>query len=297
MTIIEGTVASGHGIASTLPISGMRFDPHPGTLNVVTDTELELDGDPDGWLDPWPGGPIPYRYGTFNGQPVAVLGAAGQIGAGWRLELVAPVHLRTTFGLVDGSAVTLTIGDPVFTYRGETFDYFDHSYNTTALNERAIEVPIGRWFLDKPDRAIEVGNVLGHYGPTPWRVVDRYEPGVENIDLFDIDGQYRRVLAISTVEHVGNWPGEPADPSRAIAAVTHLRSLLARSGRMLVTVPFGQNAPLDEAILESGLGADVSTTMVWSPDGWTELDGAHWGPPRSPHIWPSALWIGEWHRK
>jgi hypothetical protein len=185
-----------------------------------------------------------------------------------------------------------------FTYRGQTLGYFDHPYNTTALNERSIEVPIARAFISANQRrkGIEVGNVLGHYGPTSWRVVDRWEraDGVENLDLFDIDGSYGWVLAVSTVEHVGTWPGEPPDPKRAVDAVSHLRSLLNRTGRLLVTVPFGQNEPLDEAVLADGLGAAASTTMLWSPDGWTEKDGAHWGPPRFPHIWPSALWIGEW---
>lgn len=182
-----------------------------------------------------------------------------------------------------------------FTYRGVEFDEFDHRYNTTALNERAVEIPIARHFIDNQPgtEGIEVGHVLGHYGPVSWPVVDRYEPaaGVANVDLFNIEGTYDWVVAVSTVEHVGNWPGEPADPARAVDAVEHLRSL---SDRLLITVPIAQNPALDAAILDGALNATNSTTMLWSPDGWIERDGAHWGPARAPHIWPSALWIGEW---
>lgn len=181
-----------------------------------------------------------------------------------------------------------------FTYRGQTLDYFDHPYNTTVLNERSIEVPVARAFIERQTgRGVEVGNVLGHYGPTSWRVVDRWEEalGVDNDDLFDITGQYDWLVSVSTVEHVGTWPGEPIDPSRAVDAVKHLSTI---ADLMILTVPFGQNEPLDVAILADSLGADVSTTMVWSEHGWTEHDGPKWGPRRHPSIWPSALWIGEW---
>lgn len=182
-----------------------------------------------------------------------------------------------------------------FTYRGVEMGLFDHPYNTTILNERAVEVPIARSFIAAQDSVdgLEVGAVLGHYGPTPWRVADRYEagPGVENVDLFDLDGEVPWLVAVSTVEHVGNWPGEPSDPGRAVAAVEHLLGL---SDRVLITVPFDQNGPLDEAILGHGFGATRSTTMLWSPDGWGEVDGAVWGSRRAPNIWPSAVWVAEW---
>lgn len=186
-----------------------------------------------------------------------------------------------------------------FTYQGQTLDLLDDPYNTTALNERAIEVPIGWAFIAGQDLndGLEVGNVLGHYGPAPWKRVDKYEEaeGVESIDLFDIDGTYPWVVAISTVEHVGNWPHspEPDDPARAVKAVDHLKTL---TDHLLITVPFDHNAPLDDAILRCHLEANRSTTFLWSPDGWSEHPGAIWGPRRKPHIWPSALWVGEWHR-
>lgn len=104
-------VTAGNGIASTFPVTGLRFDPHPGTLNVTSSADADFFGEPDGVVDPWYRGPQPFRYGTFNGVPVAVLGAAERIKVGWQLELIAPVHLRSTFDLADGSVGSLTIGD------------------------------------------------------------------------------------------------------------------------------------------------------------------------------------------
>lgn len=184
-----------------------------------------------------------------------------------------------------------------FTYRGRTLDLLDHSYNTTAENERAIEVPIAwAWIADQDlNDGLEVGNVLGHYGPAPWRRVDRYEQaeGVESLDVFDIDGTYPWIVAISTLEHVGNWPGEPDNPGLAVKALDHLRTL---TDHLLVTVPFDHNDRLDDVILDGTVDATLSTTFLWSPDGWAEAPGAIWGPRRRPHIWPSHLWVAEWHR-
>ena len=100
-----------------------------------------------------------------------------------------------------------------------TLQLFDHPYNTTILNERAVEIPVVMAWLYRGDPlgdVLEVGNVLQHYGdvldvPTR-RIVDRYETGphVENLDVFDITGRYDTIITISTVEHVGWDPPEPA---------------------------------------------------------------------------------------
>ena len=70
---------------------------------------------------------------------------------------------------------------PEFNWHGDTLELLDHPYNTTIRNERAIEVPIGRWPVPaardptgtaygawRPGRA---GQELGHRGPSsPLRV-------------------------------------------------------------------------------------------------------------------------------
>src|SRR5690606_34112160 len=120
-----------------------------------------------------------------------------------------------------------------FRFQGAEHDGFDHPYNTTILNERAVEIPVVLDWLPGKGRGLEVGNVLGHYGVKGRRVVDLYEQadGVENLDLFDIEGHFDWIVSISTLEHV-RWDTEPRDPNGAVEAIGHLRSLLSPGGRM-----------------------------------------------------------------
>ena len=140
---------------------------------------------------------------------------------------------------------------------GTTLQPFDHPYNTTALNERAVELAMAQRFLLTRRMAgmgnvLEVGNVLDHYNdrsdfPVPERrIVDRFEvaPGVENIDVFDIKGTYDTIISISTIEHVGRDDGRDR-PHAAVEATYHLRSLLAPGGRFFCTFPTGWNEALD----------------------------------------------------
>jgi hypothetical protein len=189
-------------------------------------------------------------------------------------------------------------GDTFRSHLGE-LEYLDHPYNTTALNERAFEVPLARaWLERRPAGGVEVGNVLSHYGPVTHRVVDRHEhaPGVENIDATELTGTYPWVLAISTLEHIGRDMGEAVDPHAAERALEHLLGCLEPGGSMLATIPRAQHAGLDYAIGDEGLGADRESTWWYHPDGWTEHVGSrHWGPSRE-CAWPTAVWVGEWDR-
>jgi hypothetical protein len=185
-----------------------------------------------------------------------------------------------------------------FEWNGHTLDLLDTAYNTTILNERSIEVPIAEaWHFDHEEmdpRILEVGNVLQHYGWGGHRVVDLYEEadGVENLDVRDIQGEYDRIIAISTLEHVDQEKLSKAP----IDALQHLYSLLAVGGRMLVTVPFGQQPYLDVAILEGELHPFQQWTMTRSFETglWTERPNeAVWGHARE-NGWASAVWIAEW---
>lgn len=191
--------------------------------------------------------------------------------------------------------ITFT-SDDTFVFRGREYNYFDDPYNTTILNDRAVEIPLAREFVveqsARSDNGLEVGNVLSHYGPTNHRIVDRWEeaPGVENIDVFDIEGSYDWIVAISTLEHVRCDEPSGGMPYGAVLAARHLQSLLNPGGKMLVTAPFGQNPYLDGAIISNGLGATEHGTLRWGTDGWMEHPGASWGPVR-PRRWASAVWV------
>lgn len=182
--------------------------------------------------------------------------------------------------------------------QGDTATMFDHRYNVTICNERAVEVPVAlRFISEHHGKGLEVGNVLGHYTTPTWDVVDKYEAGdgVSNIDVVDIEGVYDWIVAISTLEHVG-WDENPRVEHKAVDAVRHLQHRLNIGGEMLVTVPTGHNPNLDAAL--PGLGFDV-TFYSRSNTG----DGNRWDISdfdAIPYAWDehttNGLWIGRYRR-
>lgn len=187
-----------------------------------------------------------------------------------------------------------------FTWHDVELEYETGDYNDAARNERTVEVPIARHFIGEQATrdGIEVGNVMSHYGPMGWSVYDRYEqaPGVVNRDVFDIETHVNWIVSVSTLEHV-RWDchgGGVIEEGGSQKAIEHLRALLRPGGRMLVTVPFGVNPPLDEAILFHELGVARECTFLRDGDhGWRQAHRPDAWKPYGPH-WANAVWIGEW---
>ena len=185
-----------------------------------------------------------------------------------------------------------------FEWWGHELEYADFAYNTTRLNERAVELPIAAfWLRHAAGKVLEVGNVLSHYYDIllQRRIVDRYEEGdrVSNVDVFDVSGEWHHIVSISTVEHV-RWDEEPREWGGSQRAVEHLESLLSVKGRMLITVPLGWNEPLDEWLLDGDIGADRACTMIRSGDGWMQSERPLWRPYGVSQPWAESVWIGEW---
>lgn len=170
-----------------------------------------------------------------------------------------------------------------FHYWGVEYEGFDHPYNRTVDNERAVEIPIALGWLPETGTGLEVGNVLAHYGLHDHRVVDLHEqgPGVENIDVMDVSGSYDWILSISTLEHT-------AEP---VAALNHLLDLLKPKGRMLVTIPGGFNPAFDHYLWD-GAGATRCCTLVRSDHDLWEQTSVPLFLPYGP--WANSVWIGEW---
>ena len=143
----------------------------------------------------------------------------------------------------------------IFKFDNLNYNYFDHNYNHTAGNERAVEIPIIMNFVNKyRDKDIlEVGNVLSHYFDFPHDIVDKYEQadGVINEDVIDYkpDKKYDLIIAISTLEHVG-WDEDIKDVDKIPVAVSHLKSLLKEEGQLIFTIPVGYNHNLDNLLQE-----------------------------------------------
>ncbi|MHB8896769.1 MAG: class I SAM-dependent methyltransferase [Candidatus Geothermincolia bacterium] len=153
-----------------------------------------------------------------------------------------------------------------FQFEGREYKYFYHPYNLAWRNERAVEIPIARAFLEshQGEDVLEVGNVLSHYEPIDHAVLDRYEiaPGVVNEDAaaFQTPDRYGLIISISTLEHVG-MDEQPRDSSRPLAAVRNLIGLLAPGGELVATAPLGLNPDFDMLLEQDGpftwLGAMV----------------------------------------
>lgn len=177
--------------------------------------------------------------------------------------------------------VRLTGRPSCFTFRGQSYRCFWHLYNATWRNERAVEIPIARSFLDgvSPDKVLEIGNVLSHYGPVAHEVVDKYDQteGVRNEDVCDLrsDKKYELILSISTLEHVG-WDEEPRDETKVLRAIESLQSLLAPGGRLVVTIPLGYNPPLDRMIEQDRISFSWHGYLKRKPrhNQWREVSDA-----------------------
>jgi SAM-dependent methyltransferase len=182
-----------------------------------------------------------------------------------------------------------------FSWHGETYTYCVDGYNSSWHNERTVEVPIARGWLDRHGggRTLEVGNVLAHYGRVGHDVVDKYEqaPGVLNVDVveFEPPDRYDLIISVSTLEHAG-WDEDVLDERKPIRAVDHLISLLAPGGTLLATFPLGWNPHVDAALREDAFRLDEISYLkrVSRANRWREVPKAAIGEGRYNHPFPAA---------
>lgn len=139
----------------------------------------------------------------------------------------------------------------VFEFNGKKIPYFLHAYNSAWENERTIEIPIIREYLEKNKKILEIGNVLSHYFSCKHDILDKYEiyEGVINQDAaeFKSKKKYDLIVSISTLEHIG-WDEKPRDNKKIFRTIKNLTSQLERNGKIVATIPLGYNNSLDNLI-------------------------------------------------
>ena len=189
-----------------------------------------------------------------------------------------------------------------FEFRGGLLPCFYAHYNITWCNERAVEVPLARWYLEQAGGPVlEVGHVLGHYGDHGHLVVDKFEAaeGVLNEDVtqWQTDRRFDLILSISTFEHIGfDDDVDGASGNKIKAAIAACRALLQPGGRLVFTVPLGYNPDLDQMIEAGQLGYDRGWFLLRSgPREWKEVAsnqamGTRFGQP---YPFANALLIAE----
>lgn len=171
-----------------------------------------------------------------------------------------------------------------FTFQNKQFHYFCHQYNTTYLNERAVEVPIVWSEVQRypSEQVLEIGNVLSHYFPIHHRVIDKYEvaPGVINQDIvsFHTKKRFTLIVSISTLEHVG-WDEPKRNKKKILRAMQQVKNLLAPNGVAIITLPLGYNTYLDSYVktntmkfAENFFLQRVSSFNAWHEVGKDILD-------------------------
>lgn len=191
-----------------------------------------------------------------------------------------------------------------FEFDGGRYRYFCHFHNATFQNERIVEIPLIRAYLEPQLTTLEVGNVLAHYMSCDHDVVDKYEvaPGVINEDIveFQPSKQYDLIVSISTIEHVG-WDEEPQDGEKIPVAVKRMKTFLKPGGRIVLTLPFGYNPHLDRLLSGNELGFDtvrylrrVSKDNRWEQVRYQDAQNAGYGKP---FLCANALAIATYERK
>jgi hypothetical protein len=131
------------------------------------------------------------------------------------------------------------------------------SYNAAATNERTIELPLGKYFIDKfKNNIIEVGAVTPYYYECKHKVYDLHDPYKncirKDFSMCDIFYKNENVLSISTLEHIGfnDYSKQHGRylKNRWCEGFEILKKIVAYSKNYLLTIPIGYNPILDENI-------------------------------------------------
>jgi len=224
--------------------------------------------------------------------------------ARWSLKRFGFWHLVSKpIRTVLAPIIIRSLGKSSFTFGGETYNYFYNRYNITWANERCVEVPIVKTFIDssEKDGVLEVGNVLSHYYSPFWDILDKFERGrgVINEDIVDFkpNKRYGLIVSISTLEHVGYDDNSGDSKNKIIAAVNNLKSnCLKKDGKFVMTAPIGYNPNMDEIIKENRL--DIKQRFMKKIDRKTWLEVSkkdalvcNYGKP---FLYANAIMIGEY---
>lgn len=166
----------------------------------------------------------------------------------------------------------------MFRYNDKEFYYCDSPYNSSRLNERAVEIPIAQYFYEEyePD-ILEIGCVLPHYllNPPQHTIVDKHETfaGVINEDIrtWDSDEMFSAAISISTIEHVDHrW-------EQIVIAIDAILARIKSGGAFLITMPYGFNRAVDNNILNLQFSHDALITRLDKVDfqfhKWKQVQG------------------------
>ena len=151
----------------------------------------------------------------------------------------------------------IKIGDRVIKYPDKRF------HNLPLDTERTIEMPLiwDEVIKYSPSEVLEIGNVLGQHIKRSHDVIDLQEQGTGiitgDIRTYQSEKKYKLIVSITTLEHVGDGrDGHDVDELGIINAINNMLGLLTDSGRIIFTVPVGQNPYMDNLFKEQKIVCD-----------------------------------------
>ena len=190
-----------------------------------------------------------------------------------------------------------------FIFDDRSLELFYHNYNMTWANERSVEIPIIRDFLNnyQSEDVLEIGNVLSHYGDVNHTILDKFETGkgIINEDILDYSSsdKFELIVSISTFEHIGFDDEIDGDSGvKILQAINTSRKLLTENGRLVLTLPLGYNPSLDHLISVNQLHSNRSFficrtgRLQWEATNVDKALASHYG---SPFPYANAIMIAE----
>jgi Methyltransferase domain len=169
-----------------------------------------------------------------------------------------------------------------FNFAGHSLRYFYHRGNCgfppEPRTERTVEIPIAdKWLSLAGENVWEIGAVSCNY----WRpirvekIIDPYDkhPSVtDKMSIMNVDLKGRRILSISTIEHIGKFP-QPGNEETPDTVLKALDKIFDESPCFLITFPPMYNSVLDRRVFNGTLPADVKIRfIVRQPDQtWQEV--------------------------
>jgi hypothetical protein len=142
-------------------------------------------------------------------------------------------------------------------------EYFDHPYNTTIKNERAVELPIACRFIEitGENNIIEIGAVMPYYGYKQHKVLDPFDPYHNSIriDAENFDYTDKNIISISTLEHMGDLEFSKILNNKPdfLKPVRVFQKILKQAKSFFISYPVGYTGfqigrhPLDDFFLNS----------------------------------------------
>jgi SAM-dependent methyltransferase len=187
---------------------------------------------------------------------------------------------------------------------------FAGNQDAVVLTERIVEYP----FAVNELRGLAEGSrvvVVGCYGDMLTTLLPSLGLSVVGIDIKEFplsypnfsfkqsdlrhidlpDGSFDAAAAISTIEHVGLFDGDPEGDHKAVA---ELRRLLKPGGRLIITVPFAADAhviPMNQRIYDrASLTGLLSGFRVDRLDAFSYTPERAWEPVEVDAVAPSERW-------